>query len=107
MRTLTKLNENVNGNPVLANYINRFIFMCASTDIYVKESNEVYMYEIARDAWSECPSRNFMRANHTSLCLGRMLYVFFGSDCLIPGVKTPMKSIERLDVQAHIEGRSV
>ena len=65
------------------------------------------MYDIYRDSWTICPSRLVNGANHSSICLNGKLFIFFGSQGVNHGDYNSLKSIERLDAQAFIEGKSV
>ena len=72
-----------------------------------KTGKGVNMYNIMQDCWVACPERKVSGANHSSLCLGRKLYIFFGSHGGMCGVNVPQSSIERMDAQAFVEGQSV
>ena len=54
--------------------------------------NNVQMYDIERDIWSECPQRLKQNSYHSSLCVNGKLFIFFGS---YGG--NPRSTIERFD----------
>ena len=66
-------------------------------------------YDIKRNIWSACPKRFTLHGhmnenvtyNHCSLCVNGKLYLFFGQQLDSP---TPSSEIEKIDIQAHIEG---
>ena len=62
------------------------------------------MYDIRNDSWSACPKRKQKGGNHNSFCMNGKLYIVFGDTGGIRGRPVEHKTIERLDVKAHIEG---
>ena len=40
--------------------------------------NNVLMYDIQNDSWSNCPQRKQAGGNHNSFCMNGKLYIVFG-----------------------------
>lgn len=65
----------------------------------------VEMYDIERDVWSVLPNRKYDVGHREGICLDGKLYLLFTLND-----EGPMKGItliEKFDIQAHIEGKTV
>ena len=67
------------------------------------------MYDVRNDTWSDCPKRKQKGGDHSTFCLNDKLYIFISEmEGNRPRTDIPFhKTIERLDVKAHIQGQTV
>ena len=68
------------------------------------------MYNIEEKEWTNCPDLKYAYINHSSVCVNGKVYLFYGQSKTYEDELynwAPSDSIERLDVEAHIEGQSV
>ena len=93
--------------PSLANYKDKFVILSGGVPdgSNLVPSQQVHMYNCERNMWKDCPEMNTPRQKHSSIVLGKMLYVFFGIGR--SSLNTHNKSIERLDVHAHLKRAGV
>ena len=59
------------------------------------------MYDVERYSWTDVPAMKEGRYSHSSLALGRMIYVFFSSQ------DQAKLSFERFDAQSYLNGKVV
>ena len=83
----------------LANFKDKFVFISGGIPAGAMYcvNNKVNMYDIKLNFWSKCPNRVYAGANHSMLCVGRWLYILFGSHGGLCGVNVPHNYMERLD----------
>ena len=65
--------------PSLANYADEYIFVIAGKNVTTKALyTSVDMYTIETDTWSQAPSLEVPRVNHSSCVAGDTLFIFGG-----------------------------